>query len=129
MGTTRRGSRLALLLTLTILTGCASLSPPSGAPITDIDQIAGKWVGTINPGYNSFEDPFYLTIMPDGKLVAGWGINTSWGTVTIRNGQATFQMEPPIAEGSIRLYLDGGKRTLIMDAVIPSFTAQVVPQR
>jgi len=129
MGTTRRGSRLALLLTLTILTGCASLSPPRGAPITDIDQIAGKWVGTINPGYNSFEDPFYLTIMPDGKLVAGWGINTSWGTVTIRNGQATFQMEPPIAEGSIRLYLDGGKRTLIMDAVIPSFTAQVTPQR
>jgi hypothetical protein len=129
MGTTRRGSHLALLLTLTILTGCASLSPPSGAPITDIDQIAGKWVGTINPGHNSFEDPFYLTIMPDGKLVAGWGINTSWGTVTIRNGQATFQMEPPIAEGSIRLYLDGGKRTLIMDAVTPSFSAQVTPQR
>jgi hypothetical protein len=129
MGTTRRGSPLALLLALTILTGCASLSPPSGAPITDIDQIAGKWVGTINPGSNSFEDPFYLTIMPDGKLVAGWGINTSWGTVTIRNGQATFQMEPPIAEGSIRLYLDGGKRTLIMDAVTPSFTAQVTPQR
>jgi hypothetical protein len=129
MGTTRRGSHLALLLTLTILTGCASLSPPSGAPITDIDQLAGKWVGTINPGSNSFEDPFYLTIMPDGKLVAGWGINTSWGTVTIRNGQATFQMEPPIAEGSIRLYLDGGKRTLIMDAVTPSFSAQVTPQR
>jgi hypothetical protein len=129
MGTTRRGSPLALLLTLTILTGCASLSPPSGAPITDIDQLAGKWVGTINPGSNSFEDPFYLTIMPDGKLVAGWGINTSWGTVTIRNGQATFQMEPPIAEGAIRLYLDGGKRTLIMDAVTPSFTAQVTPQR
>ena len=129
MGTTRPGSPLALLLALTILTGCASLSPPSGAPITDIDQLAGKWVGTINPGSNSFEDPFYLTIMPDGKLVAGWGINTSWGTVTIRNGQATFQMEPPIAEGSIRLYLDGGKRTLIMDAVTPSFTAQVTPQR
>jgi hypothetical protein len=49
--------------------------------------------------------------------------------VTIRNGQATFQMEPPIAEGSIRLYLDGGKRTLIMDAVTPSFSAQVTPQR
>jgi len=128
MGMTRRGSRLALLLTLTILTGCASIRSTGGAPITDIDQIAGKWMGTINPGYNSFEDPFYLTIMPDGKLVAGWGINTSWGTVTIRNGQATFQMEPPIAEGSIRLYLDGGKRTLIMDAVIPSFTAQVTPQ-
>jgi hypothetical protein len=90
---------------------------PVAYPLTDSCQ------------HNSFEDPFYLTIMPDGKLVAGWGINTSWGTVTIRNGQATFQMEPPIAEGSIRLYLDGGKRTLIMDAVTPSFTAQVTPQR
>jgi len=85
--------------------------------------------GHDQPGHNGFEDPFYLTITPDGKLVAGWGVNTSWGTVTIRNGQATFEMQPPVAEGSIRLYLDGGKRTLLMDGVLPSFTAQMTPQR
>ena len=122
------GSAL-LLAALTILAGCASLPSASGAPITDIDQIAGKWAGTINPGHNGFEDPFYLTIAPDGKLVAGWGVNTSWGTVTVRNGQATFEMQPPVAEGTIKLYLDGSTRTLIMDGVLPSFTAQMTPQR
>jgi uncharacterized protein YndB with AHSA1/START domain len=123
-----RGCAL-LFVTLTILAGCASLPSASGVPVTAIDQIAGKWVGTINPGHNSFVDPFYLTITPDGKLVAGWGVDTSWGTVTLRNGQATFEMQPPIAEGTIRLYDDGGRRTLIMDGISPSFTAQVTPQR
>ena len=122
-----RGCAL-LFVTLTILAGCASLPSASGAPITDIHQIAGKWAGTINPGHNGFKDPFYLTITPDGKLVAGWGVNTSWGTVTLRNGQATFEMQPPVAEGTIRLYDDGGRRTLIMDGSLPSFTAQVTPQ-
>jgi len=55
-------------------------------------------------------------------------VNTSWGTVTLRNGQATFEMQPPVAEGTIRLYDDGGRRTLIMDGSLPSFTAQVTPQ-
>ena len=133
MKTIRHGSIGTLLpctlLLLTMLAGCASLPPASGAPITSIDQIAGSWAGTINPGHNSFEDPFYLTISPDGKLVAGWGVDTSWGTVTIRNGQATFEMQPPIAEGSIKLYLDGGKHTLFMNGVVPSFTAQMTPRR
>jgi hypothetical protein len=124
----RLGSAL-LLAAFTVLVGCASLSSGSGAQITGIGQIAGKWAGTINPGHNGFEDPFYLTITPDGKLVAGWGVNTSWGTVTIRNGQATFEMQPPIAEGTIRLYDDGGRRTLFMDGILPSFTAQVTPQQ
>src|SRR6266851_9638415 len=122
------GSAL-LLAALTVLAGCASLPSASGARITGIDQIAGKWAGTINPGHNGFEDPFYLTITPDGNLVAGWGVNTSWGTVTLRNGQATFEMPPPIADGTIRLYDGGGRRTLIMDGSLPSFTAQVTPQR
>jgi hypothetical protein len=122
-----RGSAL-LLVTLTILAGCASLPAANGAPIINIDQLAGKWAGTINPGHDGFADPFYLTITPDGKLVAGWGVDTSWGTVTIRNGQATFEMQPPISEGTIRLYLDGGRRMLIMDGVLPSFSAQVTPQ-
>jgi len=55
-------------------------------------------------------------------------VDTSWETVTLRNGQTTFEMRPPIAQGSIRLYVDSGKRTLVMDGVLPSFLAEVTPQ-
>jgi len=111
------------------MASCASLPSAAGEPITDINQIVGKWAGTITPGHNSVQEPFYLTIMPDGRLVAGWGVDTAWGSVTLRNGQATFEMKPPISQGSIRLYVDGGKRTLVMDAVLPSFLAQVTPEQ
>jgi len=124
------GSTFALLgATLAIMASCASLPSAAGEPITDINQIVGKWAGTITPGHNSVQEPFYLTIMPDGRLVAGWGVDTAWGSVTLRNGQATFEMKPPISQGSIRLYVDGGKRTLVMDAVLPSFLAQVTPEQ
>jgi len=113
---------------LAIMTGCASLLSAAGAPIRDLDQIVGKWAGTITPGHNSVVEPFYLTITPDGRLVAEWGVDTSWGTVILRNGRATFEMKPPIAQGSIRLYVDGGRRTLVLDGVLPSFLAQVTPQ-
>jgi hypothetical protein len=127
--TTTHGSTFAFLgAILAIITCCVSLPSVSGDPITDIDQIVGKWAGTITPGHNSAEEPFYLIVMPDGRLVAGWGVDTSWGTVTLRNGEATFEMKPPIAEGSIRLDVDGGQRTLVMAGVLPSFRAQVTPQ-
>ena len=129
MRTTTRGSAFALLgAILAIMTACASLHSAAGAPITNIDQIVGKWGGTITPGHDSVREPFYLTITPDGRLVAEWGVDTSWGTVTLRNGQASFEMKPPIAQGSIRLYVDSGKRTLVMAAVLPSFLAEVTPQ-
>ena len=124
-GHMRRWRRGAILVaTLAILAGCASLKPAGGTPITDISLIAGDWAGTMTQPY----EPFYLKITPDRKLVAAWGPNHAWGTVTLRNGQATFEMQPPISEGTIRLYLDGGRRTLIVDGVLPSFSAQVTPQ-
>ena len=129
MRTTTRGSASALLgMILAIMTGCASLHAAGGEPITGIDQIAGKWVGTITPGHDSVRERFYLTITPDGRLVAEWGVDTSWGTVTLRNGQGTFEMKPPIAQGSIRLYVESGKRTLVMAGVVPSFLAEMTPQ-
>jgi len=129
MRTTARGFAFALLgAILAIMTGCASLHSAGGEPITGIDQIVGKWAGTITPGHDSVREPFYLTITPDGRLVAEWGVDTSWGTVTLRNGQGTFEMKPPIAQGSIRLYVESGKRTLVMAGVVPSFLAEMTPQ-
>ena len=80
-------------------------------------------MGTITPPY----EPFYLKITPDRKLVAAWGPNYAWGTVTLRNGQATFEMQPPLLEGTIRLYLDGDRRALALDDRWASFNAQVRP--
>ena len=119
-----RGSTL-LVVALVILAGCGSLKPARGVPITDINLIAGKWAGTMTPG----EQAFYLTITPDRKLTATWGPNTAWGMVTLQNGRATYNMEPPVYEGTITLYVDGDRRTLVMDDTFASFNAQATPQR
>jgi len=120
----RRWPRCGLLVaTLAILAGCASLKPLGGTPITDISLISGDWAGTITPPY----EPFYLKITPDRKLVAAWGSNYARGTVTIRNGQATYEMQPPLLEGTIRFYLDGDRRALALDDRWASFNAQVRP--
>ena len=117
-----------LVATLVIMAGCGSIKPARGVPITDIDLIAGKWAGTMTPG-PSGEQAFYLTIAPDRKLTAAWGPNTAWGTVTLQNGRATYSMEPGVYEGTITLYVDGDRRTLVMDDTFASFNAQVTPQR
>lgn len=93
--------------------GCASVQPAKGTPIASIDRIAGKWVGTISPG---------------PQLVATWGGNTAWGTVSLRGGRARFEMEPPLLEGSIVLY-DDGRRSLVLNELWATFAAQVRPQR
>jgi len=117
-----------LLVATLVLAGCGSLKPARGVPITDINLIAGKWAGTVMPGAGG-QQAFYLTITPDRKLTAAWGANTAWGSVTLQNGQATYNMEPPVYEGTITLYVDGDRRTLVMDDTFASFNAQVTPQR
>ena len=122
-------SWLLLAATLAVMTGCASLTSATGAPITDIHLIAGQWAGTMTPGREGEEEPFYLTITADGRLTAVWGANTAWGTVTIQNGQARFEMHPSVYEGTITLYDDGGKRQLVLKDLWDPFAAWVVPRR
>jgi hypothetical protein len=113
-----------LAATLAVIAGCASMQPVTGAPIADVGVIAGKWAGSMTPG----DEPFYLTISPGGTLTAAWGANMAWGTVTTRDGKATFEMQPGLYEGTISLYDDGGTRRLVLDDSWASFNAQVVPQ-
>jgi hypothetical protein len=89
-GQMRWRSCALLVATVAVLAGCASLKPAGGTAITDISLIAGEWAGTINPSYQ----PFYLKITADRKIAAAWGANYAWGTVTIQNGQATYEMQP-----------------------------------
>ena len=123
----RRTSGL-LVVTLVIFAGCGSFKSAQGVPITDINLIAGKWAGTVTPA-PSGEQGFYLTITPDGKLTAAWGPNTAWGAVVIQNGRATYNMGPPVYEGTITLYVDGDRRRLVMDDTFASFNAEVTPQK
>jgi hypothetical protein len=116
----------AILLTamLVLAAGCVSMQPAGGDPIEDVGVIAGKWAGTVTPG----DLPFYLTINPGGTLTATWGANTAWGTVTTRDGQASFEMRPGAYEGSISLYDEGGTRRLVLDDLWAPFNAQVTPR-
>jgi len=123
---------LGVLGLVVILTGCASLKAAEkaadGVPITNIDIIAGKWAGTRTPGSPGMDDRIYLTITPDSKMTASWGINTTWGTVTLSNGQASYQMDPGQLEGTIRLYVKGTRRTLVLDDLWATFTAELTPE-
>ena len=125
----RWGGAALLALTLAVLAGCAaSMQAARGAPITDINLLVGKWAGTVTPEANG-QAAFYLTITPDRKLTATWGSNTAWGTVTLQGGQATYQMEPFEYEGTMTLYLDGAKKTLVLDDTWRPFNARVTPQQ
>ena len=138
---------LSAILTGSLIAGCAEqrgstagpiVSVPShasthsgssGSPIERMSAIAGTWVGTVTPGHWGVEDPFTLTITPDGQLTATWDSNTAWGTVTLDNGRATFEMHPDVHEGTIRLYESGGKRELVLEDELQSLNARVVLER
>jgi hypothetical protein len=101
----------------------------SGSPIEGTSALAGTWTGTVTPGHWGVEDPFTLTITPDGHLTATWDSNTAWGTVTVEHGRATFEMHPDFHEGTIRLYDTGGKRELVLEDELQSLTARVAPRK
>ncbi len=108
-----------------LLTGCAS-SPAT--PVTSIEPLVGKWAGTVDHGSGSLQF-FYLTVRADRTIVATWGINWSWGTITVANGQATYQMTPPPLEGTMQLYQGNGKPTLYMKDLWLNFYAVVTKQQ
>jgi hypothetical protein len=117
---------ILLTAALVVIAGCASIRATTGAPISDMSLIAGKWAGTIDRGGS--EDPFYLTINADGTLTAAWARDHAWGKVMLQSGKATFEMEPGVYEGTVTLYDDGGKRTLVLDDLWKSFRARVAPE-
>jgi hypothetical protein len=114
-------SRPALVtLALIVLVGCASATPE---PLSSIEPLVGKWQGTLDQGKGP--QLFYLTINPDGTLVATWGVNWNNGTITVEKGVASYQMSPPPREGTFRYYPSNGKPTLFMDDTFLSFRAVV----
>ena len=116
---------LMLAVLLLVVQACASAKPAT--PVTSIDQLVGKWKGSATIGPRV--DFLYLTISADRTLIAIWGSTTARGTVAVVGGQATYQMAPPIQEGSLKLYVDqGGKRQIYMESMDSSFYATVSPE-
>jgi hypothetical protein len=111
---------------LLALSGCSSIERPD--PVTSLDQIAGRWQGLMSWPTN-FDQPFYLTIAPDGRLFAAWGSNQVWGTATVSGGMARFQMRPPPLEGDLKLYGSGPSRMLVMQEVWGTFIVNLTVPR
>jgi hypothetical protein len=124
-----RLASVLLAVTVVFVAGCASMQAVPSAPIEGLSALAGTWTGTVTPGHWGVVDPFNLTITPDGQLTATWDSNTAWGTVTVQDGRARFEMHPTLHEGSIRLYQGGRTPELVLQDELQSLNARVVPLR
>jgi hypothetical protein len=114
-----------VVLAIVLFAGCASVPPTR---IASVGQLAGNWQGTITQGFNGPQQLYYLTIQPDGHMVAQWGPNWQWGNVTVKGGAATFEMSD-IASGPLNYY-DGPKgRSITMEPTFGGWYVQVTPAK
>jgi hypothetical protein len=113
---------LLLLAALLTPTGCASLPP--ARQVTDMALIAGRWQGQITFARGSYQ-LFYLTIEPDGRVVASWDGVTRYGKVTLEGPRTRVSFY--IWSGSLD-YLEGsGQRVIIMKEDFGAWDAIVRP--
>jgi len=102
--------------------GCASLPP--ARQVTDVNLIAGRWRGQIVFGRGPYQ-LFYLTINPDGTLVASWDGATRWGKVTIEGGRTRFNFY--IWSGNLDYLEGGGDRVILLKEDFSHWDAIVRP--
>jgi hypothetical protein len=110
-----------ILLAAALLLGASSVT---GKPITDIRMIEGKWRGQISFTGGPYEI-YYLTINPDGTIVAAWGANTRWGKVTLSGGKARFSF--PTESGVLYYYEGKDGRVITLKPDFGGWDAQVRP--
>ncbi|HTY76388.1 MAG TPA: hypothetical protein VMI34_01115 [Candidatus Bathyarchaeia archaeon] len=97
-----RRAVLAIALTA-VLAGCASGAPPQR--LNSVTPLVGKWQGTITVGMGSPQF-YFLTVNPDGSIVATWGANWQWGTLTA-NGSAGVRFTLDHITSGTLLYYSG----------------------
>ena len=122
MTTSRVPARATLILVAAaLLLGASNVT---GKPITDIRMIEGKWRGQISFTGGPYEI-YYLTINPDGSVVAAWGANTRWGKVTLSGGKARFSF--PTESGVLYYYEGKDGRVITLKPDFGGWDAQVRP--
>jgi hypothetical protein len=124
MRSTGRRALGATLLLAALLTaaGCASL-PPARA-VTEIALVAGRWQGQIAFARSSYQ-LFYLTINPDGTVVASWDGVTRYGKVTLEGARPRFSLY--IWSGTLDYLEGGGQRVILLKEDFGSWDAIVRP--
>ena len=118
-----------IVLTATLLAGCASGPSAPPVPITDMRQIEGKWEGLITLGFGGPQARYYLTVRPDGGLVAQWGQNWQWGKVMLSPSGATYATFEfsELTNGTLTYYDGPGGRSMVLEAYFNSWSANVTP--
>ncbi len=116
------------VLATVLLAGCASAPSSPPTPITEMRQIEGKWRGTITLGFGGPQELYYLTINPDGSMVAQWGMNWQSGKVTLSGGVASFEMSS-ISDGTLTYYDGPSGRSLTLNSTFGNWSAYVTPVR
>ena len=116
---------IRVVLATLLLAGCASVAPTR---ITSVGELAGNWQGTITRGFNGPQQHYFLTIHPDGSMVAQWGPNWQWGKVTVNGGAATFEMSD-ITSGPLNYYAGPKERRITMEPTFGGWYVQVTPAK
>jgi hypothetical protein len=121
---------VATVLTLTVLSGCATL-PPAKAT-TDLKAIAGKWEGTLQLRHGSF--PFTSTIREDGTVEVVVPAFTNPGPrfvtrISVEDGKYRWKSETTGRTGTYILHEGDGRRVLISRADDGSSYAEATPAK
>jgi len=111
-----------LLAALVIPAGCASLPP--ARQVTDMALIAGRWQGQITFARGSYQ-LFYLTIEPDGRVVASWDGLTRYGKVTLEGPRTRVSFY--IWSANLDYLEGGGQRVILMKEDFGAWDAIVRP--
>jgi hypothetical protein len=111
-----------LLMAAVAPAGCAPLPP--ARQVTDLALIAGRWRGQIVFGRGPYQ-LFYLTVNPDGTMIASWDGITRWGKVTVEGGRARFGLY--IWSGSLDYLEGGGDRVILLKEDFAHWDAIVRP--
>ena len=114
-------------LSLLLLAGCGSMQPAASTPITSMSQLEGKWAGTITLGFAGPQQQYFLTIHPDGSLVAQWGMNWQWGKITLSNGAASYELTDS-STGTLQYNAGPKGRSITMTSTFGNVSVYVTPQ-
>ena len=102
---------LGAALAVAVLIPAAGCATVPSVPLTDIQAIQGKWGGTITVGMGS-QQFYYLTVNPDSTIVAEWGMNWQWGTITLSGGKARFELSH-LTSGDLQYFNDAKEGRVI----------------